>query len=71
MVDAEVVHETMVKMGESLPKLILNLFKRIFVKKYKNLEQKILDIKFLSPIGLAAGFDYEARLVMVVIQNQD
>ncbi|KKP48321.1 MAG: dihydroorotate dehydrogenase 2, nonfunctional [Candidatus Woesebacteria bacterium GW2011_GWA1_33_30] len=66
MVDAEVVHETMVKMGESLPKLILNLFKRIFVKKYKNLEQKILDIKFLSPIGLAAGFDYEARLTQTL-----
>ena len=64
LIDAEVVHENMVKMGESMLKIKLfkNLFKSIFVKKYKNLEQNILGIKFNTPIGLAAGFDYEARL---------
>jgi dihydroorotate dehydrogenase subfamily 2 len=64
LVDAEVVHENMVKMGESMLKIkfFKNLFKSVFVKKYKNLEQNILGIKFNTPIGLAAGFDYEARL---------
>jgi dihydroorotate dehydrogenase subfamily 2 len=64
LVDAEIVHENMVRMGGSMLKIKIfkNLFKSIFVKKYKNLEQNILGIKFNTPIGLAAGFDYEARL---------
>ncbi len=64
LMDAEVVHERMVKIGESMLeiKFFQNLFKLILVKKYKNLEQNILGIKFNTPIGLAAGFDYEARL---------
>lgn len=64
--DAEFVHEKMVKMGESLPIGITNIFNKIFAKKYKSLNQKILGINFYSPIGLAAGFDYEARLTKVL-----
>jgi dihydroorotate dehydrogenase subfamily 2 len=66
LIDAEVVHESMVKLGQNLPKGILNIFKKIFVKKYKNLEQNVSGVKFLTPIGLAAGFDYEARLTQTL-----
>ena len=66
LIDVEIVHTNMVKMGESLPKPILNLFKKIFVKKYSNLKQKIVGFDFKTPIGLAAGFDYEARLTQTL-----
>jgi dihydroorotate dehydrogenase subfamily 2 len=64
--DAEAVHEWMVKFGENLPKPILILFKKIFGKYYKNLVQNIVGVNFKSPIGLAAGFDYEARLTKIL-----
>lgn len=66
LIDAEIVHENMVKMGQNLPKVILNIFKLLFVKKYPNLKQEILGINFKTPIGLAAGFDYEARLTQTL-----
>ncbi|MCA9485436.1 MAG: quinone-dependent dihydroorotate dehydrogenase, partial [Nanoarchaeota archaeon] len=39
-----------------------------FFFNYKNkiLEQKILGIEFKNPIGLAAGFDYEAQLTQIL-----
>lgn len=64
--DAEIVHEGMVNMGEKLPRFILDIFKKIFVKKYRNLEQQISSINFKTPIGLAAGFDYDAKLTQVL-----
>ena len=66
LIDAEVVHVSMVKFGEMLPEEILIIFKSILVKKYSNLKQQIFDIDFKTPIGLAAGFDYEARLTQVL-----
>jgi len=66
LIDAEVIHENMVKFGEILPRKILLFFKSIFVKKYPNLRQKIVNHDFKTPIGLAAGFDYEARLTQVL-----
>lgn len=66
LIDAEVIHESMVRFGELLPKSILKIFKIIFVKKYNKLEQNVLGVKFLTPIGLAAGFDYEARLTQTL-----
>jgi dihydroorotate dehydrogenase subfamily 2 len=64
--DAEFVHENMVKIGESLPKFIINIFNKIFGKRYSNLKQNILGLNFYSPVGLSAGFDYEARLTSVL-----
>lgn len=64
--DAEKVHVSMVAIGENLPKFILKFFNLIFVKKYKNLNTKYLGINFTTPIGLAAGFDYEARLTQTL-----
>lgn len=66
LIDAEVVHVNMVRFGEMLPEEILIIFKSILVKKYSNLKQQIFGIDFKTPIGLAAGFDYEARLTQVL-----
>lgn len=66
LIDAETVHNTVVKFGEILPNEILSVFKKVFGKNYKNLNQKILNLNFKGPIGLAAGFDYEARLTQVL-----
>lgn len=66
--DAEVVHVNMVNTGEQIikNKFVKNLMESLFVKKYKNLEQNILKLNFKNPIGLAAGFDYEARLTQTL-----
>lgn len=66
LIDAEIVHESMVQFGSNLPKPVLNLFKSILVKKYPVLKQNVLGINFDTPIGLAAGFDYEARLTQTL-----
>jgi len=66
--DAEAVHTTMVKFAEDLGQswLIKLLISPVFVYKHNALAQTIEGLSFLSPIGLAAGFDYEARLTQVL-----
>lgn len=63
-IDPEVVHVNMVGMGEVMSKLpgyktVTNYF---LGGKSDMLSQKLMGIEFGLPIGLAAGFDYEARL---------
>ena len=64
LIDPEAVHNNMLVAGEFAGKS--NLIKKtaeIFLKsKNTRLSQKIYGIGFGNPIGLAAGFDYEARL---------
>src|SRR3989344_9510162 len=64
LIDPEVVHANMLVVGEFAGKS--NLIRKsaeIFLKsKDTRLSQKIYGIGFDNPIGLAAGFDYEARL---------
>lgn len=64
LIDAELVHETFLNIGEYLGKI--KLFKLAFNFKFgfkdKSIEREFLSIKFNSPIGLAAGFDYKAKL---------
>ncbi len=59
--DAEQVHKAVVTLGEGLGRLPLPLAERP-----KELASQVAGIKFSSPIGLAAGFDYEARLTQVL-----
>jgi len=40
--------------------------KKIFGRKYSELKQNISGIDFESPVGLAAGFDYEAKLTQIL-----
>lgn len=67
LLDPEFIHNLMVSRGE--------LFGKTFVKNYFNwkfnyssskLKQKIAGVNFPGSVGLAAGFDYEARLTQIL-----
>jgi dihydroorotate dehydrogenase subfamily 2 len=62
--DAECVHEKTLCFGEFLGRCFSTrkVFKKIFSKRYSELRQEFFSIEFSSPIGLAAGFDYQAKL---------
>jgi dihydroorotate dehydrogenase len=66
--DAEHVHNFVTSMGEIIGKspILTNLIGKIFSPKSPKLTQKIADITFRSPIGLAAGFDYEAKCAKIL-----
>lgn len=68
LIDPEIIHNFMVGCGSFLgrfpfPKAIL---KFLLAVKNPRLEQKIDGISFLNPIGLAAGFDYNANLTQIL-----
>ncbi len=65
--DPERVHIGATALGERLGrhKNLKKLISSQFKIKNPALRQKILGINFLSPISLAAGFDYEARLTQI------
>jgi dihydroorotate dehydrogenase subfamily 2 len=66
--DAELIHDSFIKMGEIIGKSIITQKISSFFWNYKDssLEQKIAGINFKNPIGLAAGFDYEGRLTQTI-----
>lgn len=68
LIDPETVHELMVSFGELLGKI--SLIKKIsrFFFKYESpaLFQTIAGINFKNPVGLAAGFDYDAKLTQIL-----
>lgn len=66
--DPERVHKFTVSRGEFLGRVQpLNKFLgKLFNNKSPKLKQRILGIEFDGPIGLAAGFDYEARLTQIL-----
>jgi len=66
--DAEKVHERFLKLGEKFgsSKVYKKILSALFNYKNKKLKQKILGIDFENPVGLAAGFDYEAQLTQVL-----
>ncbi len=66
--DPEVVHETIVGIGEAVGG---NAVAKIFLEKslsFKDarLERKLAGLNFPNPIGLAAGFDYDGRCAAVL-----
>jgi dihydroorotate dehydrogenase len=65
--DPEKVHIGMTGFGERLGKSSVsrNLIGNLFNISDSRLSQKICGIDFPTPIGLAAGFDYEARLTQI------
>lgn len=65
---ADNVHRLFLKIGYFLGgnKITLFLSKKIFYYKNELLGQKILGINFENPIGLAAGFDYDADLINIL-----
>ena len=66
--DAERVHEKATALGKSLgnSKLASSVISSFYNYENKKLEQKILNINFKNPVGLAAGFDYEAKLTQII-----
>jgi dihydroorotate dehydrogenase subfamily 2 len=66
--DPEWVHMKTTHLGERLGKsrLARNILASMFRADYPNLSQTISGTRFRTPIGLAAGFDYEARLTQVL-----
>lgn len=66
--DPEMIHTNMVKFGELLGTLAFIKIINNYIFRYKDtsLAQTVCGIKFDSPIGLAAGFDYEARLTQIL-----
>lgn len=67
-IDPETVHERMTDVGQTLGQnRAARLLTRLaFHYRHPALEQKILGIKFPNPIGLAAGFDKDARLTRII-----
>lgn len=66
--DPEFIHESILSFGELVGRFrvkrwFLGLF---FGRKYPQIKQTILGIDLDSPIGLAAGFDYEAKLTQIL-----
>ena len=67
LLDPEFIHNLMVARGELMGKtFIKNYFNWKFNYLSPKLKQKIAGINFTGPIGLAAGFDYEAKLTQVL-----
>jgi len=68
LIDPELVHNSITYLGNRFGKsaLIKNTAEFILKHKSDSLTQKIEGINFENPIGLAAGFDYEARLTQLL-----
>lgn len=65
--DAEFVHISHVFLGEFLGKTFFkNYINWKFNYSSSKLKQKVVGINFPGPVGLAAGFDYEARLTQIL-----
>jgi dihydroorotate dehydrogenase len=63
LLDAEKAHHLTFQLIRFFSKLgFSGLFKRWFVVDDKHLERKVFGLKFRNPVGLAAGFDKDARL---------
>lgn len=66
--DPEMVHEFMVSNGEFFGKILplKSLFNAAYAFQDSSLEQEIAGIHFANPLGLAAGFDYNAQLTQIL-----
>lgn len=66
--DAELVHNTIVKVGAGLGSLGITrwLTQVVLAFRHPSLTKKIDGITFPNPIGLAAGFDYNADLTQTL-----
>lgn len=62
--DPEKVHYFTFSLIRNLSKLpgMTTIFKRLYQVKHRSLEREIFGLKFLNPVGLAAGFDKNAVL---------
>jgi dihydroorotate dehydrogenase subfamily 2 len=68
ILDPEFVHNSAMRVGEMFGAVapVRKLFELIFVYHSPLLEQKIAGLTFHNPVGLSAGYDYEARLTQIL-----
>ena len=68
MFDAETVHNRATSIGRLLGKTKISKKITALLMKYKNnaLTQTVFGVEFKNPIGLSAGFDYDANLTKIV-----
>jgi dihydroorotate dehydrogenase subfamily 2 len=68
LLSPEVIHERKTKLGEWMGTIgfVKKITAWIYGQTPSVLSQNIAGIDFVSPIGLAAGFDYEARLTQIL-----
>jgi len=68
LIDSESIHEAMTSLGEIFGKSLLA--KKIIAKLLQftdpRLKQNLAGIAFNNPVGLSAGFDYEAKLTQLL-----
>jgi dihydroorotate dehydrogenase len=66
--DPETVHDQMVSIGEKLGQFEFGklIIRSLFHYQNPSLKQNILGITFQNPIGLAAGFDKDAKLTNIL-----
>ncbi|MAX70000.1 MAG: dihydroorotate dehydrogenase (quinone) [Flavobacteriaceae bacterium] len=62
--DPEKVHHFTFSLIRTISKVpgMPKLFKNLYVIDHKNLEKELFGLKFKNPVGLAAGFDKDAKL---------
>lgn len=65
---ADSVHEYFLHTGTSIgkSKILRKIIEKSWAYKNSALEQIICDLKFINPVGLSAGFDYDADLVDIL-----
>jgi len=68
LVDPEVIHEKMILFGSVLgrSKMAKSIFDFLYYFQDDMLSQKIAGVMFDNPVGLAAGFDYDAKLTQIL-----
>lgn len=68
MMDPETVHRRVTEIGQWLGRSRIARWKFacLFRRKYPSLVSTVAGVAFDTPIGLAAGFDYEARLPQIL-----
>jgi len=68
LADPELVHRRTTALGEKLgkSKLAKGTLASLFRSNNPAIAQSLFGIKFQTPVGLAAGFDYEARLAQIL-----
>jgi dihydroorotate dehydrogenase subfamily 2 len=66
--DPEFVHEFIIGYGEKIGDfgVTRSLVRKMFYAQSKSLNQNVAGINFQNPIGLAAGFDYQAKLTKIL-----
>lgn len=68
LMDPEVMHDAFTNIGVFLGSNLLTrwITRRLYSYQSPSLEQEILGIQFKNPVGLAAGFDKNARLTSIL-----